>query len=170
MTLIGVGKPSSGSGERVPSRPDPARTRLAWTLLGVLGAVFVLVGLADILLAVYPPSRNPTWQFGVISSILNGLAIPTMGGYLMLSALLARGKVTETRVISSLALAGAVLLVILALVYLRAIPLAVRSLAANDAPALGTKKTVAKAGFLFVVYIALFVFAGVQGLRASHKR
>jgi hypothetical protein len=60
--------------------------------------------------------------------------------------------------------------VILALVYLRAIPLAVRSLAANDAPALGTKKTVAKAGFLFVVYIALFVFAGVQGLRASHKR
>ena len=170
MTLIGVGKPLSSSGERVSSRPDPAYTRLMWMLLGVLGAVFALLGLADILLAVYPPSMgNPDWVFGTVSSILSALAIPTLGGYLLLSSLLARGKATAARVISSLALVGAALPVILALLFLKVIPLALRSAGANDALALGVKKAIAKGGILLVAYFALFVFAGVQGLRVAPK-
>jgi len=169
MTLIGVGKPSSGSAERVSSRPDPARTRLAWMLLGVLGAVFAVVGLADILLGLYPPSRRPEWEFGAISSILNGLAIPTMGGYLVLSSLLTRGNASAARAVSGLALFAAVLLAILALVYLTVVPLALRSVAGNEVLALAMRKAIVKGVILFVAYIALFVFAGMQGLRGARK-
>jgi len=168
--MIGVLKPLSSSGERVASRSDSAQTRSAWTLLGVLGAAFVLMGIADILLALYPPSLgNPEWRFRVISSILNGLAIPTMGGYLLLSALLARGKVSAARAMSMLALLAAFLLVILALLYLRVIPLALRSAGENYVLALGVKKAIVKGGILLVAYVALFVFGGIRGLRAAHK-
>ena len=57
----------------------------AWRLLYWIGFAFVVMGGTDITLAWYPaPFGNPEWEFGAISATLNGLALPTLGFYLLL--------------------------------------------------------------------------------------
>src|SRR6476619_3330346 len=102
MPIVGAAKSQSLSSDKVASRPDSgsSATRSSWSLLGVLGGAFVVMGVADIALGIYPMAiGDPEWEFGVISSILNAFAIPTMGGYLLLSSLLASNKVVVTRVV-----------------------------------------------------------------------
>jgi hypothetical protein len=126
------------------------------------------MGLTDILLGIYPPSiGNPEWEFGVVSSILNGFAIPTMGGYLLLASLLARSKPTAARVVSILAIIVAFLLVIMGLLYLTVVPMALKSVAANPVLALGMRKAMVKGVLFLAAYVVLFLYAGMRGLRAT---
>jgi hypothetical protein len=167
MPIIATAKASTASSEKTS---QSAHSRVAWTVLGVLGAAFVLMGLTDILLGIYPPSiGNPEWEFGVVSSILNGFAIPTMGGYLLLASLLARSKPTAARVVSILAIIVAFLLVIMGLLYLTVVPMALKSVAANPVLALGMKKAMVKGVLFLVAYVVLFQYAGMRGLRATKQ-
>ncbi len=123
------------------------------------------MGLADILLGIFPTAMgDPEWEFGVISSILNGFAIPTMGAYLLLSWLLATGKVIWSRVVGIVAIFVACLLIALAILYATAIPLALKSVEQNATLLLGMQKAMIKAAVLLVSYICLFVLAGMRGL------
>jgi hypothetical protein len=164
MPIVGAAKPQSVLSDKV-SRPESGTSRSAWSLLGVLGGAFVVMGVADIALGIYPTAiGDPEWEFGIISSILNAFAIPTMGGYLLLSSLLASNKVVLTRVIAVLAIVVALFLIALAILYVTVIPLALKSVGQNATLLLGMQKAILKAGFLLVAYIALFIYGGMRGL------
>jgi hypothetical protein len=167
MPIIATAKASTASSEKTS---QSAHARVAWSILGVLGAAFVLMGLTDIVLGIYPPSiGNPEWEFGVVSSILNGFAIPTMGGYLLLASLVARGKLTAARVVSILAIIVAFLLAVMGLLYLTVVPMALKSVAANPVLALGMKKAMVKGVLFLLAYVVLFLYAGLRGLRGSKQ-
>jgi len=164
MPIVGTAKPQSAFSDKV-SRPESAASRSSWSLLGVLGGAFVVMGVADIALGIYPMAiGDPEWEFGVISSILNAFAIPTMGGYLLMSSLLSSNKVALTRVMGVLAIVVALLLGALAVLYVTVIPLALKAVAQNGTLVLGMQKAIVKAGLLLVAYIALFILAGMRGL------
>jgi hypothetical protein len=164
MPIVGTAKPQSVLSDKV-LRPESGATRSSWSLLGVLGGAFVVMGVADIALGIYPMAiGDPEWEFGVISAILNAFAIPTMGAYLLLSSLLASNKVALTRVVAVLAIVLALFLIALSILYVTVIPLALKSVGQNATLLLGMQKAIIKAGLLLVAYVALFIYAGMRGL------
>jgi hypothetical protein len=149
------------------SRSEFALQREAWFLLGWLGIAFVVLGFADIALGLYPLAfGNQEWEFGTVSAILNGFALPTMGFYLLLGSLVSRGKGIGARVLALVMIVVAVLLVVLGLLYATAIPLALKSVSGNAVVALGMKKALVKAAVLLVGYLALYLFGAFRGCRS----
>src|SRR5262249_28846829 len=54
------------------SRSDSAPQWNAWSILGWLGIVFVVLGFGDIALGIYPTQfGNQEWEFGMVSALLN---------------------------------------------------------------------------------------------------
>jgi len=150
-----------------PLRPETTLQRDAWALVGWLGIVFAVLSFADIGLGLYPLAfGNSEWEFGMISGILNGFAIPTMALYLLLGSLIARGNRIGARIMASLMGVIVMVLVVLGLLYATAIPLALKSVSNNAAIDLGMKKAILKAGILLVGYLALYVFGAVRGWRS----
>ena len=140
----------------------------AWSLVGWLGIVLVVLGFVDIGLGLYPLAfGNSEWEFGMITGILNGFALPTMGFYLFLGSLIAGGKRIGARVTALVMVVVAATLVALGLLYATAIPLALKSVAGNALLALGIKKALVKAGVLLVGYLALYVVGAVRGWRSG---
>jgi hypothetical protein len=140
-------------------------------LLGWLGIVIVVLGFADIVMGLYPTGfGNPEWEFGMASAILNGLAIPTMGAYLLLGCFVARGERVGARVTAVGMIVIAVLLLVLGLLYATGIPLALRSVSGNAVVVLGMKKAILKAGILLVGYLALYVFGALRGWRSARLK
>ena len=151
-------------------RSDSTMARHAWGLLGALGAAFVIMGCIDIALGVYPLGfGDPEWEFGVVSSILNGLAIPTMGVFLLVGSLIARGKLRVARLLSVLSIVAAVGLVVLGLLYLTVLPIALKAVQGNAVVALGMKKAMVKGLVFLVAYVTLFLLLGIKGVRVQHK-
>jgi hypothetical protein len=136
---------------------------LAW-----LGVAFVVMGVFDVLLGIYPLSfGNVEWEFGVISSILNGFAIPTMGSYLFVSSSLALGRRLAARIAAIAMILVALALVGLGLFYAIAAPIALRAVSQNDVLYLGMKKAVAKAILFLVMYLVLYIAGAMWGWKAS---
>lgn len=147
----------------------PSRT--AWELIAWLGALFVLMGAADITLGFYPPAfGNVEWEFGVISGSLNGLAIPAMGSYLLLASAIARAKHTLARLVSAGMFVVVVLLVGLGVLYLMSAPVAIGAVSQSEVVLLGIKKAILKAGLLFIAYLTLFLVGGMKGWKAGSLR
>jgi hypothetical protein len=152
----------------ISSRPELALQRDAWSLLGWLGIVFVVLGFGDIALGIYPTRfGNQEWEFGMVSALLNGLGIPTMSIYLLLGSLVARGKKIGARVTAVGMILIAAVLVVLGLLYATAIPLALKGASGNAAVALEVKKALIKAATLFVGYLALYGFGAFRGWRSG---
>lgn len=149
------------------ARSEASLLRDAWSLIGWLGIVLVGLGFFDIALGMYPLAfGNSEWEFGMITGILNGFALPTMGFYLFLGSLIALGKRIGARVTALVMVIVAVSLILLGLLYATAIPLALKS-APNALVALGIKKALLKAGVLLVGYLALYFFAAFRGWRSG---
>lgn len=160
-----IGKTSTSSVTETSQQRD------AWLLVGLVGIVFVVLGFTDIALGLYPLAfGNSEWEFGMVSAILNGFAIPTMGFYLFLASLVARGRSAGARITAVLMIVVAVALTVLALFYAMAIPLALRSVSGNALVALGMKKALVKAGVLFVGYLGLYSFGALKGWRCGSAR
>lgn len=155
---------------RSPDRLTPSSDRdpslRAWGVLGFVGAAFIIMGGTDIALAWYPSAfGNPEWEFGAISATLNGVALPTLGLYLLLAYGLAANRAAAKLAAGILAAALLVSLIGLAFVYLTVVPLALRSVAANALVSSGMKKAIVKAIVLLLAYGSLFVAAAHAGFR-----
>ncbi len=146
----------------LPPAPD-----FGWQLIGVLGAVFVVLGLLDIALAWYPIHfGNPDWEFGTVASTLDSLPVTVMGFGLLLGAAVARGWRAGVRAWSIVFLVLAALILAIGVVYLLNVPVGFRTI--ND-PVIrsGFKKAVAKAVGQMVLYPIGFAIMALKGLKFS---
>jgi hypothetical protein len=138
----------------------------AWQLLGWLGFAYLLMSVTDLALGWYPLKFGTAeWEFGTISATISDLAIPALALYLILCSAIARGSAKVIQAVSIVLIALAVSLTILFILYLTAVPLALRAVSTNPIIHLGMKKAIFKSLTLFIGYEALFVLGGLKGLR-----
>ena len=150
-----------------PSHAVDTASLQGWRLVGWLGLALIIMGGADILLAWYPPAfGRPEWEFGAITATLNGLALPVLGAFLLLGALIANRHPLPARILSGVMLACVVGLLILAFTYVTVVPLALNSVSDSPQLAAGMRKAVVKASILLGVYSTLMVIGGVVGWRS----
>jgi hypothetical protein len=144
----------------------PAAQLTAWRILGWIGLAYLLMSVIDLALGWYPINfGTPEWEFGTISATFAGLAIPTLSLYLILCSAVARERANVVKTVSIVMIVLAVFLAILFILYLTAVPLALRAVVANPVIHLGMKKAILKSLTLFLGYEALYIFAGTMGLR-----
>lgn len=150
----------------------PSLTQLAsaqlngWAILGWLGLAYLIMSVIDLALGWYPVRfGQPEWEFGTISATIAGLAIPTLSLYLMLASAFARERAKLIRVIAIAMIVIAVFLAVLFILYLTAVPLALRAVSNNPIIHLGMEKSIIKSLTLFLGYEALFVLGAIKGLR-----
>ena len=145
---------------------------LGWFLLGWAGWVFLLAGLADILLAWIPLNLgNAQWEFGTITSSLQSLPLPFLGAALILAAGIARGRIWWARL-------GVIILILLALwvlfcgaVYGLNVPLALQSVKQPDV-LYGLKKAVFRTALQVVLYAvtaSAMAWLGIRTMRQAAK-
>lgn len=95
----------------------------AWTLLGIAGWGFLLIGLMDVAFVWYPTAfGNEGWEFGSVTASLNGLPLPALGLALILAGAVARGAGTTARLVQVLSACLVVAVVVLGAVYARRVP------------------------------------------------
>jgi hypothetical protein len=149
-----------------PSRKGWAPSaRSTWRLLAGLGALFVVVGGADLALTWLPLGfGNPEWEFGTVTSMMDGLPVPTLG----LVALVAAGQLGGSRVTSRI---GSVLLAVFALwvvaaaiLYATTVPLALRAVT-EPVIRSGLNKAVIKTALQSVVYPIGLIWLAVAAWR-----
>jgi hypothetical protein len=137
-----------------------------WVILGWLGLAYLIMSVIDLALGWYPIRfGQPEWEFGTISATIAGLAIPTLSLYLMLASAFARER---TKLIKGIAIAMiviAVFLAVLFILYLTAVPLALRAVSNNPIIHLGMEKSIIKSLTLFLGYEGLFILGAIKGLR-----
>ena len=157
-----------GASRRILARDDAKGPALMgaslWPMLAVAGVALLAVGLSDLALAWYPPLfGNREWEFGTVTSTLNGLPVVLMGAVFAYLGVANRGMVRTTRVIGLASLLGALCIVTMAGLYLTNVPLALQSV---EGPILlGVKKAIAKSLVQSVVYPITFGVLGVRALR-----
>jgi hypothetical protein len=139
-----------------------------WRVLGWLGAVFVAMSMLDLFLG-WIPIRfgSPEWEFGVVSATVGALSIPTIGLYFMLCSAISRERVGAAKAVGIAMVVMAVVLLGLSFFYLTTVPLALRTVAANDTASLNMKKAILKWMVLFVGYEGLYIWGGIKGLRRT---
>jgi len=83
----------AGSAERAVAKEAPVGS---WQLLATAGWAFLVVGGMDVGLVWYPAAfGNAGWEFGSITTSLNGLPLPLMGLALVLASATARAKLGQ---------------------------------------------------------------------------
>ena len=159
-----------------PARKGSARSPLApapdfgWLLLGWMGLAFALIGGWDVLLTWVPMHfGNPEWEFGTITSSLDGLPVLTMGLVLVLGAGAARGTRWLVRTMAVLLVALAVAILVAAALYATSVPIALKSVM-DPVVKTGLKKAIAKTTTQAVVYPVAFAWIALQAWRRSSLR
>lgn len=151
-------------------RPSPTQLASAqlkgWAILGWLGMGYLIMSVIDLALGWYPVRfGQPEWEFGTISATIAGLAIPTLSLYLMLASAFARERANLIKGIAVAMIVIAVFLAVLFILYLTAVPLALRAVSNNPIIHLGMQKSIIKSLTLFLGYEALFILGAIKGLR-----
>ena len=148
MTKVITGVGSGGA---------PAERRsagLEWGPLAGLALVFALVSLADIALAFLPTDfGNVEWEFATATQVLNNLPLAVVGvGLLGVAGV---GRRTDPWVSVSVALAGFIIAVLLlvAVLFLKNIPVALRSVT-DPILQQGLKESVLRSAVQLVGYLA----------------
>jgi len=152
---------------RAPLDPAPDT---GWYLLGGIGLVFAVVSLADLLLAFYPfAAGNAEWEFGTITTVMDGLPLLTIGLGLALGAMVARGRLAGVRILS---VAFAVIGLILALLTLRYAGHISEAMGAVTEPAikLGLRKAIIKTLTQGTLYPIGFLWIGTLGWKHAKFR
>lgn len=140
-----------------------------FTLLGLAGALFTVVGLMEIGVQLFPLGMgSPEWEFGTYSSVMDTMPLLFMGMGLLGVFAIARGHAVLAKLLS----VGFFLLVlfILAFAFLYAtnVPQALR---VNPRSPLqtGIKKAVTKASLQTAVYPIALLWLGVFTWRNSRR-
>lgn len=135
-----------------------------WPMLTIAGIALLAVGLSDLGLAWYPPAfGNREWEFGTVTAILNGMPVVLMGTVFVYLGAANRDMVRFTKVIGILSALGALIIVVLAAIYLTNVPLALQSV---EGPILtGVKKAIVKTVIQSVVYPLTFGYLGWRAFR-----
>ena len=140
--------PSSGNrpaeAERAPAG--------AWTLLGIAGWGFVLIGLMDVGFVWYPTAfGNGGWELGSVTAALNGLPLPALGLALILAGAVARGAGTTARIVQVLSACLVIVVVVMGVVYARRVPEALA--ATSDAlGSAGLRKAIVRSVAQIAIY------------------
>ena len=156
----------SATAARPASAYFPSAQLNGWRILGWLGAAYLIMSVIDLALGWYPLGfGKPEWEFGTISATIAGLAIPTLALYLILGSAIARERINIARGIAVVMIVLAVFLAFLFILYLTAVPLALRAVSTNPIIYLGMKKAIIKSLTLFLGYEALYIFGAIKALR-----
>lgn len=148
-------------------RTAPARLGGAWALLVPTGLVFMLVGAADLALVWYPLGfGSAEWEFGSVTSMLNGLPVLVMGLAFLAMAAVAGGRRWAGRGIATVLLLLAVTVLLMAVLYATTVPIALNA-APNATVALGLKKAIAKTTIQAAVYPVLLIWMAISTWRRS---
>lgn len=142
------------------SRPD-----VAWTVVGEVGALLAVVGVIDLALAWYPLSfGNPEWEFGTVTTTLDGLPATAIGLGMVLAAALFLEKRLLGRVVAGLLGLLGLLILAMGLMYVTTLPMAWASV---NEPVLqeGLLKAITKTLVQALLYPAVFIGVALQGWR-----
>jgi hypothetical protein len=145
----------------------PARLGGAWGLLVPTGLTFTLVGAADLALVWYPLGfGSAEWEFGSVTSMLNGLPVLVMGLAFLGMAAVAAGRRWAGRGIATVLVLLAVTVVLMGGLYATTVPIALKA-APNPLVALGLKKAIAKTTIQAAVYPVLLLWMAIATWRRS---
>ncbi|HEU0078162.1 MAG TPA: hypothetical protein VFQ76_10965 [Longimicrobiaceae bacterium] len=148
-------------------RSAPVRLGGAWGLLVPTGLAFLLVGGADLALVWYPLGfGSAEWEFGSVTSMLNGLPVLVMGLAFLGMAAVASGRRWAGRGIAAVLALLAVAVVLMAALYATTVPIALKAVP-NEQVALGLKKAIAKTTVQAAVYPVLLVWLAIATWRRS---
>jgi hypothetical protein len=143
---------------------------LPWTLFRILGLLFLLSGLLELGSVWLPPNvGNPEWEFGTVSTFLDGLPILILGLGMVLAAALSRGARWTARLASLGFLLLSLLILFGAVLYATNLPTAFRAMR-DPAQLTILKRALSKASVQSAVYIVGFWWAGIAGWRRTLKR
>lgn len=143
----------------------PLAPEVGWSLLALVGTVFLVVGLTDLGLA-WIPARigNADWEFGTVSRTYENLPLTTLGLALLLGAAAARGSRWLLVIVSIVCLLVAAGLLFAGVLYASNIPLALRTVT-DPVPRSGLKRALVKGAVQGTLYPLVFFIIGVRGLR-----
>jgi len=148
----------------------PARTHSIDTSVWMwVGLAFLIVGGADLLLTWLPAQfGNREWEFGTVTSTLNGLPVPMLG----MAAMLWAASEGRRRWLAALSLVAALVMLLGILgglvLWGTGIPLALGAVPAQAA--VGLKKALVKTGVQGIVYPLLLVYMIRRAWRAVRAR
>ncbi len=141
--------------------PDP---EAAWYLLGGIGFVFAVVAGADLALAWYPLAfGDAEWEFGTVTTVLNGLPLLAVGLGLLFAAGVARGRVWLVRIASGLLLAAALVILAALVLYATTLSTALSTVEPNLKG--GLIKGIVRTTLQGVLYPVGFIWMAVRGFR-----
>lgn len=140
-----------------------------WYLLGGIGLVFAIVSLADLVLAFYPLAvGDAEWEFGTITTVMDGLPLLTIGLGLALGAMVARGRWAGVKILSVVFALFGLVLVLLTVRYAGHISQAMGAVA-EPSIKLGLRKAIAKTLTQGTLYPIGFFWIGTLGWKhAKH--
>ena len=130
-----------------------------WVALGMIGALFLVVGMTDLILAWVPPRfGNADWEFGTVSAMFNNLPVPAMGIGLGLAGATGVRSAKGSRAVSLVAGVLAVWCLLAAVFFGLTLPLALGSIT-EPGPRQALMTSMTKTIVQFVAYTAFFVWA-----------
>lgn len=151
---------------RSPLEPAPAT---GWYLLGGIGLVFLVVALADLVLAWYPLSLGDReWEFGTITTVFGGLPLLAMGLALTFGASVARGNLRLLQFWSVVLVLVGLVLVALLVLYAQGVPLALETVT-DPILKVGLKKAILKTSVQGVLYPMAFLWTAVLGWKHARR-
>lgn len=128
--------------------------QLGWGLLLVLGWVFTVIGLLNIVLVWIPLQiGNAEYEFASAANALDSLPVPVMGLVFALAASRARGQLQMARFIRVIMVLLAVLILAAGLLYWLNVPLALKAVQ-EPMIRLGIKKSILKVTVQSLIYPA----------------
>lgn len=139
-----------------------------WTLLRILGVVFIIAGGIDLALLWYP-SRwgTPEFEFATITQFVAGLPVLTTGVVAVGISAVGRGQRGLQLAVATFALVAVAVLVFLAVVYATDVPLALRVSTLEIKT--GIKKAITRSGIQFVAYGVGYLALAWTLIKASRK-
>lgn len=154
--VLGWAKGGKRSSDQAASGPD------LLSLFLISGLAFVVVGGADIALTFYPLNvGNAEWEFGTVTTVLNALALPTLG--LVLIALWAgqRGVKWVQTALMWLFWVAALAVVLAGVLYAMTLPMALGS-TGDPVIRVGVRKAITRSVVQMAIYTIAYVWIGFQ--------
>jgi len=144
------------------------KPEVGWTLLRILGLMFVVAGGIDLALLWYPSRMGtPEFEFATITQFVAGLPVVTMGLVALAISAAGSGSRGWLMAVGVLAIVAVAVLAVLAVIYATTVPLALRTVSMEVK--VGIKKSVVKMVVQCLGYGLGYLALGWTSLKASRK-